>query len=164
VTSVGGTQGSPETSASLSGGGFSNIFEPPSYQTSVVASYLKSIGSTNAGKFNVSGRGFPDIAAQAVNVEIFVGGLAGTVDGTSCATPIFASTVALINDQLVAAGKSPLGFINPLLYAHPSAFNDITAGDNPGCNTNGFPAKSGWDPVTGLGSPKFGALRTAAGL
>ena len=161
---MGGTQGSPETSASLSGGGFSNIFGPPSYQASAVASYLNSIGSTNAGKFNVSGRGFPDIAAQAVDVEIFVGGTAGTVNGTSCAAPIFASTVALINDQLIAAGKSPLGFINPLLYANPSAFSDITTGSNPGCNTDGFPARSGWDPVTGLGSPMFGALRTAAGL
>ena len=161
---MGGTQGSPETSTSFSGGGFSNIFDPPSYQASAVASYLNSIGSTNAGKFNVSGRGFPDIAAQAANVEIFVGGAAGTVNGTSCATPIFASTVALINDQLIAAGKSPLGFINPLLYANPSAFSDITTGSNPGCNTSGFPATSGWDPVTGLGSPIFEALRTAAGL
>ena len=161
---MGGTGDSPETSASLSGGGFSNIFGPPSYQASAVASYLKSIGSTNAGKFNVSGRGFPDVAAQALNVEIYWRGQDATTSGTSCATPIFASTVALINDQLIAAGKSPLGFINPLLYAHPSAFRDITTGSNPGCNTSGFPATSGWDPVTGLGSPKFGALRTAAGL
>ena len=33
----------------------------------------------------------------------------GTVDGTSCASPIFASVVALINDALIEAGKSPLG-------------------------------------------------------
>jgi tripeptidyl-peptidase I len=161
---VGSTQGVPETSASFSGGGFSNFFPLPPYQSSAVASYLNSIGSTNAGNFNANGRGFPDIAAQGMNVEIFVGGVAGMVAGTSCSTPIFASTVALINDQLIAAGKSPLGFINPLIYANPSAFNDITSGNNPGCNTSGFPATSGWDPVSGLGSPNFGALSTAAGL
>jgi len=164
VTSVGGTQSSPETSASFSDGGFSNIFLPPSYQSSVVSDYLKSIGSTNSGLFNVSGRGFPDIAAQAENIEIYNTGSTGHVAGTSCASPIFASIIALLNDELVAAGKGPLGFINPLLYANPGALNDITSGGNPGCNTHGFPASSGWDPVTGLGSPKYTALRKAAGL
>jgi tripeptidyl-peptidase-1 len=40
--------------------------------------------------------------------------------------------VSLINDKLLNAGKSPLGFLNPLLYqmaaAKPTAFNDITSG------------------------------------
>jgi tripeptidyl-peptidase I len=164
VTSVGGTQGSPETSASFSGGGFSNIFLRPSYQSSVVSDYLKSIGPTNSGLFNVSGRGFPDIAAQAENVEIYNASSAGHVSGTSCASPIFASIIALLNDELIAAGKGPLGFINPLLYTNPGALKDVTSGGNPGCNTNGFPASRGWDPVTGLGSPKYAALRKAAGL
>ncbi|KAI0085907.1 peptidase S8/S53 domain-containing protein, partial [Irpex rosettiformis] len=84
--------------------------------------------------------------------------------GTSCSSPIFASVISLINDQLIAAGKSPLGFLNPFLYANPSAFNDVTSGSNPGCNTNGFKATSGWDPVTGLGTPNFAGLKAAAGL
>ena len=79
-------------------------------------------------KYTATGRGFPDIAAQAENVEIYSGGTAELVAGTSCATPISASIFSLINDQLVAAGKSPLGFLNPLLYANPSALNDITSG------------------------------------
>ncbi|KAK0184309.1 hypothetical protein F5146DRAFT_938685, partial [Armillaria mellea] len=54
----------------------------------------------------------------------------------SCSSPIFASVISLINDRLVAAGKPVLGFLNPFLYAHPSAFFDITTGSNPGC---GFP-------------------------
>ncbi|KAF8265081.1 peptidase S8/S53 domain-containing protein [Lactarius quietus] len=37
--------------------------------------------------------------------------------------------------------------------------NDITSGSNPGCNTNGFSAGVGWDPVTGLGTPNFGAMQ-----
>jgi len=48
-----------------------------------------------------------------------------------------------------------VGFVNPVLYAHPEMFNDITLGDNPGCGTNGFEAVPGWDPVTGLGTPNF---------
>ncbi|KAJ7787274.1 family S53 protease-like protein [Mycena olivaceomarginata] len=72
----------------------------------------------------------------------------GTVDGTSCSTPTFASIVALLNDGLVAAGKAPLGFLNPFLYsaAGRATLNDIRTGNNPGCNTNGFPATTGWDP------------------
>ncbi|KAI5116074.1 hypothetical protein M0805_004385 [Coniferiporia weirii] len=166
MTSVGATTGVTETAASFSSGGFSNYFATPSYQTSAVNSYLSALGSTNSGLFNKTGRAFPDVSAQGENVEIVVGGDTELVDGTSCASPIFASVVALLNDRLVAAGKSPLGFLNPFLYsaAGSAALNDVTSGDNPGCNTNGFPAKAGWDPVTGLGTPNFAKLLTAVGL
>lgn len=42
--------------------------------------------------------------------------------------------------------------------AFSEAFNDITTGNNPGCDTNGFLAEPGWDPVTGLGTPNFSKL------
>ncbi|KAJ6488738.1 family S53 protease [Mycena sanguinolenta] len=165
VTSVGATQGITETAASFSSGGFSNYFAIPSYQTADVAAYLSTLGATNSGKFNRTGRGFPDVAAQGVNFEIAWDTELGTVDGTSCSSPTFASVIALLNDRLVAAGKPPLGFLNPFLYTTGrAALNDITSGDNPGCNTNGFPAVAGWDPVTGLGTPNFAALLTAIGL
>ncbi|KAF8488535.1 family S53 protease-like protein [Gautieria morchelliformis] len=165
LTSVGATTGiDPETAASLSAGGFSNLFPRPIYQTLAVPVYLAQLGSTNAGLFNTTGRGFPDVSAQGENVVIFSGGEEGLVDGTSCSSPIFASTIALLNAELSAAGRRPLGFLNPFIYTHPDVFTDITTGSNPGCNTNGFPAKYGWDPVTGLGSPKFPALRAAVGL
>ncbi|KAJ7589493.1 family S53 protease-like protein [Mycena floridula] len=161
-TSVGATQGTTETSASFSSGGFSRVFTRPSYQATAVSTYLTALGSTNSGKFTATGRGFPDVAAQGVNVEIVDGGSIGTVAGTSCSSPIFASVIALINDRRIAAGKSSLGFLNPFLYANPGAFFDITTGSNPGCGTNGFPARAGWDPVTGLGTPNFASLLTAA--
>ncbi|KZP29310.1 family S53 protease [Athelia psychrophila] len=164
VTSVGGTTGFPETAAALSGGGFSNIFAPAAYQKPYIAAYLKELGSTNAGRYNASGRGFPDVSAQALFVKTINGGNVQLINGTSCSTPIFASTLALINDQLLAAGKSALGFINPLLYANPDALNDIVTGNNPGCGTDGFTAVSGWDPVTGLGTPNFDKLKSIAGL
>ncbi|KAI0769616.1 family S53 protease [Trametes elegans] len=167
VTSVGATTGiNPETAADFSSGGFSNIFSQPSFQSSAVSTFLNAIGNTNAGKFNRAGRGFPDISAQGVDVQIVFQGQFGGVDGTSCSTPITASIISLLNDQLAAAGKPSLGFLNPFLYsaAGRAALTDITSGSNPGCNTNGFTARAGWDPVTGLGTPNFAALRTAVGL
>lgn len=63
-----------------------------------------------------------------------------------------------INEERLAAGKTTVGFVNPVIYANPSAFHDITKGTNPGCGTVGFTAAKGWDPVTGLGTPDFPSL------
>ncbi|KAI0644653.1 family S53 protease [Trametes meyenii] len=166
VTAVGATTNvGPETAAPFSSGGFSNYFPTPSYQTAAVSGYLSALGNQYAGLFNCSGRGFPDVSAQGIRVEFVKHQANFTFRGTSVASPIFASIVALLNDELIAAGKPPLGFLNPLLYSTAaSAFTDVTIGSNPGCGTNGFPAKVGWDPVTGLGTPNFTKLRTAVGL
>ncbi|KAH9830915.1 family S53 protease-like protein [Rhodofomes roseus] len=165
VTSVGATTGtSPETAADFSSGGFSNVYATPSFQTSAVSSYLSYLGSTNSGLYNTSGRGFPDVSTQGENFLIGYEGSFYTVSGTSCSSPTFASVVALLNDKLLSAGKSRLGWLNPWLYENSGALNDVTSGDNPGCSTNGFTATTGWDPVTGLGTPNFAALLTAAGV
>ncbi len=82
-------------------------------------------------------------------------GIINSADGTSASAPIVSSLITMINQERLAAGKSTVGFINPVLYANPSALNDITSGDNPGCGTNGFTAVPGWDPVSGLGSPDY---------
>ncbi|KAI0062179.1 subtilisin-like protein [Artomyces pyxidatus] len=164
VTSVGGTQGVTESAAPFSSGGFSNYFPIPSYQAAFVKNYVSGLGSKYAGLFNSSGRAFPDVSAAGTNVVIAWNDQFGLVDGTSCSTPITASIVALLNDQLITAGKKPLGFLNPFLYQNQAIFTDITSGTNPGCNTNGFSSGVGWDPVTGVGSPVFANLRAAVGL
>ena len=70
---------------------------------------------------------------QALRYRYFLGGMVGFEDGTSASSPTFASVIALINDQLVAAGKPVLGFLNPWLYSTASsAFTDITIGKNVG--------------------------------
>ncbi|KAI0064451.1 subtilisin-like protein [Artomyces pyxidatus] len=165
VTTVGGTTGvNPETAASLSSGGFSNYFARPSYQTTVVPPFITSMGTLFKGLYNTSGRGFPDIAAQAENFQIVVGGVMEVVGGTSCSTPTAAAIVSLLNDLRISQDKPPLGFLNPLLYTSlDTAFNDITSGSNPGCGRSGFNAGVGWDPVTGLGTLDFGRLRTIVG-
>lgn len=111
--------------------------------------------------YNASGRGFPDVAAFALNYRIAYQGRLSSVGGTSAATPVFASIVALLNDYLASQGKPSLGFLNPFLYGKGvSGLRDIVGGNNPGCGTNGFSAVKGWDPITGLGVPNFGTLKT----
>ncbi|GLB42698.1 putative pro-kumamolisin, activation domain [Lyophyllum shimeji] len=160
VTAVGGTTGIPETAIDFSGGGFSRYFARPSYQASAVSSYLGSLGNTYKGLYNETGRAYPDISAQASGYQIVVGGKVTSIGGTSASSPTVAGVFALLNDYRLANGKSSLGFINPLIYSTAaSGFNDIVQGSNPGCKTNGFSAKAGWDPVTGLGTPNFVKLQ-----
>ncbi|CCL99221.1 uncharacterized protein FIBRA_01236 [Fibroporia radiculosa] len=168
ITSVGATTQLPtEIGADFSSGGFSNYWGTPSYQTTAVSAYLDKLGSNNTGLFNASGRAYPDVSAYGTNFEIYNEGNLLITSGTSCSTPTFASIVALLNDQLTTAGKSPLGFLNPLLYSNlSSSLTDIVDGNNLACSngTTGFYATEGWDPVTGLGTPNFTALATALGL
>jgi tripeptidyl-peptidase-1 len=134
ITSVGATTSYPEVAANFSSGGFSNLFARPAYQDAAVSAYLARLGSTNAGLYNASGRAYPDVAALGDNVQIEVGGNAGTIYGTSCSGPFFASIIALLNDELAAEGRPSLGFINPLLYSVAAdAFNDITVGAYAAC-------------------------------
>ena len=140
----------PETAAAFSAGGFSNIFPQPSYQASAVSGYLTTLGQTNAGLFNATGRAYPDVSTQGVNFAIIASGVVQAVDGTSASAPTFASVISLLNDQRLNANSPPLGFLNYLLYSNVTnagALNDVTSGSNPGCGTQGFPAVAGWDPV-----------------
>ena len=150
MTTVGSTQGQgPETAASFTSGGFSNIFPRPSYQDAAVERYLDAQGSTYKGRYNASGRAYPDVATQGVRFAVQINGELVPVSGTSASAPTFAAIVSLLNDQLLGAGRSALGFLNPMLYQQgAAAMNDITSGSNPGCGTNGFEARAGWDPVS----------------
>ena len=160
ITSVGATKFIPEivaTDASngfVSGGGFSYYFPRPAYQDPIVPAYIKSLGSEYKGLYNPNGRGYPDIAAQGYHFVTIWNGTLVPLDGTSASTPTAAAVIALVNDALIAAGKPPLGFLNPWLYAGGyKAFTDVTNGSSIGCGTEGFPAVKGWDAVTGFGTP-----------
>lgn len=171
VTSVGATQIVPGASVTApeeacetviySGGGFSNVFAMPSYQSSAVKSYFANHKpSYTATQYNNSQtvRGYPDVSANGANYVVAVDGSLSLVYGTSASSPTFGSVITLINEQRVNAGKAAVGFINPTLYSNPSILNDITSGGNQGCGTAGFTAVSGWDPVTGLGTPNYGKM------
>lgn len=118
-------------------------------------SLLQGNWQNSTGLYNRNGRGFPDVSANGDNTASVVTGGFHLTGGTSAATPIFASVINLINEERLKAGKGPVGFVNPVLYAHPEVLNDITNGTNPGCGTKGFSASKGWDPATGLGTPNY---------
>jgi tripeptidyl-peptidase-1 len=161
VTAVGATVNIPETATNFSGGGFSNYFPRPDYQEAAVSEYLAKLApGTYEGLYNSTGRAYPDVSAQGVNFIIVYQGQELPVGGTSCSAPTFASFVSMLNDARISAGKTPLGFLNPFLYsAGYTALNDITVGNNPGCGTEGFNATTGWDPISGLGTPNFEKLK-----
>ncbi|KAI9852854.1 MAG: hypothetical protein M1838_004413 [Thelocarpon superellum] len=171
VTAVGATQvapgnavTAPETACEkviYSGGGFSNVFPMPSYQSAAVESWFRtSPPAYGSDVFNNSGtvRAYPDVAANGANYAVAIEGNFSLVYGTSASSPTFGSVITLINEARLNKDKSTVGFINPTLYQNPGVMFDITSGGNQGCGTAGFTAVQGWDPVTGLGTPNYPKL------
>jgi kumamolisin len=132
------------------GGGVSSIFPLPAWQQGL------QVTQTSGGSQALSMRGVPDVsgdAAPETGYDVRIDGVNTVVGGTSAVAPLWAGLIARINS---AAGSS-VGFINPRLYATPSALNDIVSGNN-----GSFAASPGWDACTGLGSPN--GTRVAAVL
>jgi len=135
-----------------SSGGISTTYPIPPWQTNV--SMAANGGSTTY-------RNLPDVALTADNVLIIAfEGQYENGGGTSCASPLWAGFVALANEQAAARGRSPLGFINPAIYAlggsgnYASCFHDITTGNNTwSASPNLFYAWPGYDLCTGWGTP-----------
>jgi kumamolisin len=104
------------------------------------------------------GRGVPDVAGNADPVtgyQIYQGGQAQVVGGTSAVAPLWSALIA----RLAQATGKRFGLIQPLLYAgvspgtDVSGFRDITSGNN-----GAYAAGPGWDSCTGLGVPDGTAL------
>ncbi|KAG6810219.1 hypothetical protein H0H92_012845 [Tricholoma furcatifolium] len=98
------------------GGGFSNRFPAPAYQKQTVENYLKGLKKSDPkklGLFNTSGRAYPDLSANANSFVTVDNGSVVLSSGTSGAVPTVASIITLVNDARLAAGKKPVGFINP---------------------------------------------------
>jgi len=171
VVSVGGTDlstasaGGPwksETAWVDSGGGISPDSIPiPSWQQ-----LSGVINSSNKGSTTL--RNGPDVSANA-NFTYYVCAdqttcTANKYGGTSFATPLWAAYIALANQQAVANGGSPLGFINPTIYSIGAAgganyaadFHDITSG-----TSGSYSAVTGYDLVTGWGSMNGASLINA---
>lgn len=153
------------------GGGFSFLNNVADFQTDEVDAYLKSSAKHPASSdFNAGGRGYPDVSAIGHRCFITTGGRLSSVDGTSCSAPIFAGIVANLNEYQMSKGRPLLGYANPLWYKmaeeQPSTFKDITQGSNDqtealNCNNFnlGYEATTGWDAVTGLGTPNVEEMR-----
>jgi len=169
VTAVGGTDFATastigdETAWSAGGGGFSNTFPIPSYQSAAVAAFkANSTSLPSSSYYNNSGRGYPDVSALAGQVNPYLisykGGSFTAVAGTSAASPVVAGIFAQLNDVRLRAGKSSLGFVNQLIYQNADAFNDVTSGTNNDSQSAGFTAIAGWDAATGMGTPNYEKL------
>ena len=132
------------------GGGVSDVFPVPSYQTSAGVPTSASGGGT--------GRGVPDVAGNADPVtgyKVVVDGQQEPIGGTSAVAPLWAGLIA----RLAQATGKRVGLLQPMLYAGVApgvaqpGFNDIVKGDN-----GAYKADPGWDACTGLGSPNGAAL------
>jgi subtilase family serine protease len=169
ITAVGGTTvfeslsglyfkeaawGAPISQAGA-GGGTSVFYALPDFQKIVAQ-------SAGQGRRQV-----PDVSANAdpeTGFSIVFGGQLIQAAGTSASTPLWAGTVALIEQDLKQKGYRAIGFANPALYwmgqnssklpAPP--FHDVTAGNN-----LAYDAGPGWDFATGWGSMDADALDKA---
>jgi kumamolisin len=171
VVSVGGTDlvtasaagpWKSETAWTDSGGGISpDSIAIPSWQK-----LSGVINSSNKGSTTL--RNGPDVSANA-NFTFYVCAdqttcTANDYGGTSFATPMWAAYIALVNQQLVANGQPTVGFINPTIYAqnvtssYAADFHDITSG-----TSGSYSAVTGYDLVTGWGSPNSGLIAALTG-
>ncbi|HEU5265418.1 MAG TPA: S53 family peptidase, partial [Jatrophihabitans sp.] len=134
------------------GGGISDTFPVPDYQADAGLPTRSGTGTT--------GRGVPDVAADAdpqTGYQVYVDGTATVFGGTSAVAPLWAGLICRLA-QL--SGKS-FGLVQPTLYAGASTdatspgFRDITEGSN-----GAYSADAGWDACTGLGVPDGAALLT----
>jgi kumamolisin len=129
------------------GGGISDVFPVPSWQAGASVP-----PSSNAGAR--VGRGVPDVAGDAdpaTGYAVRIDGSTSVIGGTSAVAPLWAALIARLNQR----APKPLGLVNPILYANPSALRDITSGTN-----GAYAARAGWDPCTGLGSPNGAKLQS----
>lgn len=140
-----------------SGGGMSGRYRKPAWQQGIAPHEPSpSAWTANGGAFD--GRWLPDVSAHAGRTyRVRIGGEDTLVDGTSMAAPLWAALLACISEKL---GRK-VGWVNERLYSmtseqHRRAFNDVTAGSNemPDVPEGSFRSGAGWDPCTGLGSPK----------
>jgi kumamolisin len=131
-----------------SGGGLSSVFTRPSWQTGV-----PGLGN----RYSNGMRQVPDIAAAAAldtPWAVAAGGRLTGLFGTSASTPFWAGVLALVRQYARQQGHGPLPFLDPMLYQIASTpqpnqpFHDVTTGSN-----RYYPATTGWDFATGLGSP-----------
>jgi subtilase family serine protease len=142
--------------ASGGGGGYSTKYSAPSYQRSL----------------RLPARGVPDVSYNAgIDTGVLTvwsssgqgAGLVFIFGGTSAGSPQWAA-LATLADQL---GHHRVGSLNNTLYllAHQplygTLFHDVTTGDNTYHGTpeiQGYSATKGWDPATGIGTPKANTL------
>ncbi len=160
---AGDTSRSPEGAGG--GGGISNTFLQPSWQTGTGVISSESSGQPCSAPSGQYCREVPDISADAdpntgyaVYCTVTSAGCDSggwiEVGGTSAAAPFWAGSTALINQYLQSQNLARIGSANPALYSlfnsqqATPAFHDVTSGNN-----LFYPATTGYDMASGIGSP-----------
>ncbi|HZU02757.1 MAG TPA: S53 family peptidase, partial [Ktedonobacteraceae bacterium] len=156
-----------------SGGGISRYWSAPDWQAApgVHNNYSSNaLCHAPAGSFC---REAPDVALQADprhGYPVYCTATAAACNpqhpwliagGTSTSAPLWAALAVQANELSLQQGGTPLGLLNPLLYqiarspaSYANDFHDVTRGDTDLNNTHkgAYPATSGYDMATGLGS------------
>jgi kumamolisin len=147
------------TNGGATGGGYSTMFPVPSWQSGVLAAAApKHETGVHAESHKkkpplVSGRGVPDVAADAdpqTGYQVRIDGNDTVIGGTSAVAPLWAALAA----RLAQGANKKLGLLQPALYGTTTAgqvatgFRDVTVGNN-----GAYAAAPGWDACTGLGVP-----------
>jgi subtilase family serine protease len=158
------------------GGGTSMLFDRPSYQDDVTKSTQRQVpdvamdADPNTGMLVGETQKFPQ---GVVTYDEY------RIGGTSLASPLFAGMTAL---SLQHAGGKGAGLLNPVIYAHRAAFDDVK-GTPPDAGTvrvdyansvdasggllysvrtfnqdSSLAVTDGYDQVTGVGVPNAGWL------
>jgi subtilase family serine protease len=166
VTAVGGTRltlgagntrlsevvwnDSPYGANAATGGGVSRLEARPAYQN---------------GTNPQSHRAIPDVSALAdiqPGWPVVINSTLQTIGGTSGSTPLTAAATALVDASQQNAGHPPIGLANGWFYQaateQPSAFFDVTQGNNDLAEVGCCQATVGYDPASGLGVPNWVAL------
>jgi kumamolisin len=140
------------------GGGVSQFFAKPVYQSSV------AVPAPPEG--SPGGRGVPDVSGNAdpaTGYRIRVKGAEEIVGGTSAVAPLWAGLIARMGQSI----GGPVGFLNPQVYktrTQAEGFRDITESNNGSPREDRlYHSTPGWNPLTGLGAPKGMALLRALG-
>ena len=128
-----------------SGGGISSLFGRPSWQ----------MGPGVQNKYSNGKRQVPDVSAVADNLAVYFQGQWTAVGGTSAAAPIWAAGQALVNEDTIQH-LNTFGYAPQLYYAVAdkqtggNAYFNVTSGNN-----LYYPATTGWNYPTGLGTPNL---------
>ncbi len=138
------------------GGGISSVWPIPAWQS--------GLGNA-ANKGSQTMRMVPDVSLNAnlnTGYTVVINGQSTTVGGTSCAAPIWAAMAALANQQRANNQNPPLGFANPILYqlAKGSLASQFFHDVNDGTTNFFYPAVTGYDLATGIGTANFANLFT----
>jgi subtilase family serine protease len=135
-----------------SGGGISNIFPVPAWQTGLTYQPYFRGNNYTGPTTTLTNRGIPDISAPMNTYGLWLGNTIAGYGGTSASAPVMAGIMARFIS--LNGGRRPIpGSIHSTLYSNVNAYYDIASGNNDTILSEGYVATPGWDPVTGLGAP-----------